>query len=278
MSSARYQHKTCGMNSRLVAALRTAVADGDEAALAQRLAARFTGRSAAVIIAPPVGKARAVASNALGGVASKKPFLVVWLLLDPTDIDSKQTTFLHVGASEAWHMGALYKLDDSDEPIDLERKPACSSTLTAIDEVARGATTKEAANDAAFRMLEDAVGFTMLDNAEAFQRHPDPSGGRWVIVRTRISKHDDDGGGREGFEMSGTRYSVYDTGDSVTTPVRVVEFRAYLSCGGSSGAEDGKCCWVSNGEDATLDLERGQEVVGLLDPPVASLAGGAEDA
>jgi len=139
MTSHRYIHKTCGMHKALVDELRTSVADGDEAELSRRLAARFTGRSAVVMIAPPVGKVRAVSLNGLAEAEQQqatgaKPFLVLWLLLDPTDIDSKQTTFLRVDGAEAWHLSLLYKLNASDEPIELKQKQAFGPSEGSIAE------------------------------------------------------------------------------------------------------------------------------------------------
>ena len=85
MTDGGYGKKTCGMSKTLVDALRTAVADGDDATqnFADRVVAKFTGRSAAVMIAPPVGPSRVVAFNNVAAEGDKV-FLVIWLLLDPT--------------------------------------------------------------------------------------------------------------------------------------------------------------------------------------------------
>ena len=159
------------MHKSLVDALRAAVAAGDDATqeLAQRVAGRIEGRSAAVLIAPPFGPSRAIAFNTvaeeeMGATgATQAVAVVVWLLLDPTgdcdpddlnvttsntrqparqcranippflsrrapviDIDSKQTTFVHVnsGGTEPWLMKALYKLEHAETTVDLAEAPA----------------------------------------------------------------------------------------------------------------------------------------------------------
>jgi hypothetical protein len=64
-----------------------------------------------VVVAPPFGLPYcSVGHDNLGGDC--KPSLVIWLLLDPTDIDSKQTTFVKKTAVEELDMvfGQLYRL------------------------------------------------------------------------------------------------------------------------------------------------------------------------
>merc|ERR1740129_1959639 len=62
----------------------------------------------AVVVAGPVGKAKAIA--AAGDLAEKPAKVVIWLLLDPTDIDSKQTTFVLQAAGSGHVYNDLYKL------------------------------------------------------------------------------------------------------------------------------------------------------------------------
>lgn len=100
MSSGLYAHLTCGMHPRLVACLRDAFAldrrDGGVEArrlLAQRVAERVDASvQTAVVIAPPFGPLYCVSQNV--SAEGTNPRVVIWLLLDELDIDSKQTTFI----------------------------------------------------------------------------------------------------------------------------------------------------------------------------------------
>lgn len=104
----RYLRRTCGMSKALVSELRQAMSSPDPAQaqmLCDRIVAHLGETNAAVVIAPAVG--RPCASASCGELA---PAVVVWLLLDPTDIDSKQTTFV-VGCARAEHIfQKVYKL------------------------------------------------------------------------------------------------------------------------------------------------------------------------
>jgi hypothetical protein len=114
------------MSGNLVQELRSAaVADAAAAVAAEgstavhdlcvKLASRISGVSAAVVFAPPLGPITCCAYNEEGGTEricerscdndddddgsspTQTPLLprvVIWLLLDPTNIDSKQTTFI----------------------------------------------------------------------------------------------------------------------------------------------------------------------------------------
>eukprot|EP01043_Picozoa_sp_COSAG02_P071872 COSAG02_NODE_13314_length_1411_cov_1.271341_2_plen_160_part_00 len=92
----RYVSQTCGQAPELVARLRAAQVahdGGDPEALRslcdELLDALPCSGSAAILVAPPMGKPNCVA------VRGDAPYAVaVWLLLDPLDIDSKQTTFV----------------------------------------------------------------------------------------------------------------------------------------------------------------------------------------
>ena len=139
MEDGRFDHATCGMHPTLLARLRSAVghfgngqplgaggpgqglrkapsistnltSSGDSTAL-QRLCKELVVNAGSrlrlqdpldtvsIIVAPPVGPATCV----VGGC---DPCVAVWLLLDPLDIDSKQTTFWQRGPS---NMKWLYK-------------------------------------------------------------------------------------------------------------------------------------------------------------------------
>eukprot|EP01047_Picozoa_sp_COSAG01_P057169 COSAG01_NODE_6577_length_3598_cov_9.061732_1_plen_98_part_00 len=90
--------------------------------------------------------------------------------------------------------------------------------------------------------------------------------GRWVIVRHPISDFDFDGGGREGYSMDGTEYSVFDLTLDASSPVRQVQFRSYVSCGGSSGRRDGQVVWVADPAEksAIIRIDGKEEVLGPL--------------
>jgi len=122
----RYESRTCGQAPELVKRLRSAQAlhdDGDPDALRslcdELLGALRCSGSAAILVAGPMGKPSCVA------VRGEAPYaVVVWLLLDPLDIDSKQTTFVlrDVAPSElapyanmAATFGALYKLKPASQ-------------------------------------------------------------------------------------------------------------------------------------------------------------------
>jgi len=129
------------MNRELVSELRRAIAAGNAHILAQQLANRLVGVRAAVIIAPPVGPVQWVAMNHSPAKHADEIFVHVWLLLDPTAIDSKQTTFLHISASGRMHdqvMKRLYRLNSSPSTIFLDESgpqiPSLS-TMSTVPEV-----------------------------------------------------------------------------------------------------------------------------------------------
>merc|ERR1719230_976859 len=114
IADGRYTRATCGMDRELLAMLRAAVKE-DPAALsrlctklANNAAARLGGATArvSIIVAPPLGPPTCVYSEGADSLA------VIWLMLDPLDIDSKQTTFIQQMESSRvrseW-MSALYK-------------------------------------------------------------------------------------------------------------------------------------------------------------------------
>ena len=92
LANYRFEHRTCGMQRDFVAHLRSCE-DYDSLAseLLTPLALASGVATVAVIISlSPIGppKSAKQSSDASG------PEAVVWLLLDPLDIDSKQTTFV----------------------------------------------------------------------------------------------------------------------------------------------------------------------------------------
>lgn len=92
----QYVSQTCGQAPELVVRLRPAQVlhdGGDPDALRslcdELLGALSCSGPAVVLVAPPMGKPSCVAAR------GEAPYIVaVWLLLDPLDIDSKQTTFV----------------------------------------------------------------------------------------------------------------------------------------------------------------------------------------
>ena len=115
LADVRYSRATCGMNRKLLTTLRSAVEEEDPSSL-RRLCTQLAGDAAArlhgaatrvsIVVAPPLGPPTCVVSEAAD------PLVVIWLMLDPLDIDSRQTTFIqHMKSSrvETQLMSALYK-------------------------------------------------------------------------------------------------------------------------------------------------------------------------
>jgi hypothetical protein len=94
MKDTSYEHATCGMHPELVAELRLALAEGTARSLCASLASRVSGVSVVVVVAPPIGPITCFSSNAHNDTFGASPTVVIWLLLDSLDIDSKQTTFV----------------------------------------------------------------------------------------------------------------------------------------------------------------------------------------
>ena len=67
-----------------------------------------SGTAAAVVVAPPLGPPTCV-------VGDGDPLVAIWLMLDPLDIDSKQTTFCR-GGDATRSMQTLYKWTGSATP------------------------------------------------------------------------------------------------------------------------------------------------------------------
>ena len=122
LSDDMYERHTCGMAPTLVKALRDAKAGASEKTLCEdilsypRLSSPMLealgSPSVLVIVAPPLGKATAAAARGV----HDRPDIVIWLLLDSLDIDSKQTTFvLRSSATKTQAFSSLYKLD-ADQP------------------------------------------------------------------------------------------------------------------------------------------------------------------
>ena len=110
----RYMRATCGMHATLLAKVRAAVKD---AAALQSLcteladaATSFADCSSrvAIIVAPALGPPKCV-------VGEGDPLIAIWLMLDPLDIDSKQTTFCR-GREAHKFMSTLYKWAGSATP------------------------------------------------------------------------------------------------------------------------------------------------------------------
>jgi hypothetical protein len=106
----RYGRRTCGMHAALLATLRAGATPLRE--LCERLLAKMPQASAAIIVAPPIGPPNCVAAR------GDAPAVVIWLLLDPLDIDSKQTTFVlreNATGTAAHMLSSLYKWNPSVE-------------------------------------------------------------------------------------------------------------------------------------------------------------------
>ena len=103
-----YTHATCGMHAKLLATLRAAVKEPAElrrlcTQLASDATSRLDGATRVdIVVAPPLGPPTCVSSDGAPGL------VVIWLMLDPLDIDSKQTTFIHADGKTPW-MNMLYK-------------------------------------------------------------------------------------------------------------------------------------------------------------------------
>ena len=111
----RYMLATCGMHATLLAKVRAAVKD---AAALQSLcteladaATSFADCSSrvAIIVAPALGPPKCV-------VGEGDPLIAIWLMLDPLDIDSKQTTFTRGNEANTF-MNKLYKWKGNAIPL-----------------------------------------------------------------------------------------------------------------------------------------------------------------
>mmetsp|Transcript_49969 Transcript_49969/g.79065 ORF Transcript_49969/g.79065 Transcript_49969/m.79065 type:complete len:162 (-) Transcript_49969:117-602(-) len=107
LSDTCFQRRTCGMKSELVKELRLAARSKEPLRLfCESLLLCLPGENTAIIIAGPVGPPTATALRGQG-----QPKIVIWLLLDEINIDSKQTTFVHSSvASSEQVFASLYKL------------------------------------------------------------------------------------------------------------------------------------------------------------------------
>lgn len=109
LSSDEYEHRTCGMHRDLLSQVRLAMqALPTDSALADQLCQKVLDLlpegDAAVMLSPAMGKPFAQAVRG-------EPAVVVWLLPDPTDVDSKQTTFVRTGMKNLEEtFSAVYKL------------------------------------------------------------------------------------------------------------------------------------------------------------------------
>ena len=104
------------MHAKLLATLRGSAAAGrgdavKEPAELRRLCTQLASDATSrldgatrvdIVVAPPLGPPTCVSSDGAPGL------VVIWLMLDPLDIDSKQTTFIHADGKTPW-MNMLYK-------------------------------------------------------------------------------------------------------------------------------------------------------------------------
>ena len=127
----RYKQRTCGMQAGLLSRLRAALpaADSTEKLCASLLAALPAAVgdetvAAAVWVAPPFGPPQCFVRRGDG-----EPQLGVWLMPDPLDVDSKQTTFVRGDeATVASWMAALYRWDP-----ELPRIPSAVQRRNSLD-------------------------------------------------------------------------------------------------------------------------------------------------
>jgi hypothetical protein len=91
----RYEQRTCGMDRELLVKVRAAEKDiatldgfGRNFAAAVRSHIKPLSANVGVMIGPAFGKQACLIST------GDDPEIVVWLLLDPLDVDSKQVTFV----------------------------------------------------------------------------------------------------------------------------------------------------------------------------------------
>merc|ERR1719231_589342 len=117
LDNGSYIHATCGMHAKLLARLRPLAKDPAALqALCDELATNALSKlqsasSTAIMVAPALGPPTCVV---VVGENRGEPDVVFWLMLDPLDIDSKQTTFC-AGGNMA-HMNLLYKWTGSATP------------------------------------------------------------------------------------------------------------------------------------------------------------------
>jgi len=103
MGDERFTRRTCGMHRGLLRRLRHAAAEGLLLEACTDLSSTLAERlqcAVSVQVAPPIGPP-------LASAGEQEPLVAIWLLLDPLDVDSKQTTFAR--AEGCAHMDALYK-------------------------------------------------------------------------------------------------------------------------------------------------------------------------
>lgn len=132
LKDGRYIHATCGMHAKLLARLRFVFKDATALhRLCSELADNATTRlrlgssRAAVIVAPPIGPPSCV-------VGKEDALVVIWLMLDPLNVDSKQTTFCRGDGAHGF-MTKLYKWAGSSMPPPHTILPGTIEEDAAID-------------------------------------------------------------------------------------------------------------------------------------------------
>eukprot|EP00286_Rhodomonas_abbreviata_P014392 CAMPEP_0181323872 /NCGR_PEP_ID=MMETSP1101-20121128/20036_1 /TAXON_ID=46948 /ORGANISM="Rhodomonas abbreviata, Strain Caron Lab Isolate" /LENGTH=127 /DNA_ID=CAMNT_0023431967 /DNA_START=57 /DNA_END=440 /DNA_ORIENTATION=- len=113
MGNERFENQVCGMDRTLLEKVRSAVKDVDALQelcnhLISSMKALLGSKvgEVAVMVGPPFGKTNCSKSS------GNDPSVVIWLLLDPLDVDSKQSTFVRSpNAKEIFQV--LYKFSPS---------------------------------------------------------------------------------------------------------------------------------------------------------------------
>jgi hypothetical protein len=127
LTNGRFQHATCGMAKDTVEFLRASVqqdkaknANTASLSFARTLVNRIAGVNAAVIVAPPVGAITCYSLNNGQEYSNIEALdVILWFLLDPTNIDSKQTTFIkyNIPQDVNFIMKSLYRIVPNGEKM-----------------------------------------------------------------------------------------------------------------------------------------------------------------
>ena len=107
MASSQFEHRTCGMQTALVQLVRQAKTQSSNDSMsalledvAQAAMAKLdNGANVVAVFGPPMGPPKAVfpalSDEEEAAAVRPMPQVIIWLLLDPIDIDCKQTTFVN---------------------------------------------------------------------------------------------------------------------------------------------------------------------------------------